>query len=566
MASTHAKTTRAAAPPLPTSREDVFHRALVDTSEARRFGVPRRDPRDEAEADAAAAAGQERGPSVDFSKIRIHTDAEADALARDLGAAAFTRGGDIYFRKGAWAPGTPAGNRLLAHELTHVQQQQRSGNMAVQCSPETDVQAELDRPVGADDTSAQAKRVVELTSMFNGLSFDEADVLLKRLTKRASGDKLAEAFHHRLSTHSRERLLGILQGRARSVPLSLPNVDNPARDPKYIDKIHDVSVRSAPLSHGVFELIWKGGKQTILHTEVDWKGGSHVFPLLDVYSNRDEALAAAKAWPIAKSYHRAVTFYRGKGGTILPTWFSRETAPETYDLIIDVEREVLGDLQAAEDFFRGLRNGMIVGAVLVPFFRGFIRVSGGGAGPKLPASPKGPPAATNAPVIDPVATDPAQIPTDSAAAKSSEGPRAAPESSSIPQLGRPVNATVNVGGGLEPGSEAATNLNPIKPGSGGPSRGIPNHVKAGFEDIGNVFEPGSVHNIISNRLRYGDVDWQKAAEGSAKVMANGGKLSLNIWTQTQEEVRAVVNAFKKAGFKDVRPIGSGPSTIILGHL
>ena len=59
----------------------------------------------------------------DFSQVRVHTDAQADASARALDALAFTAGRDVMFRQGQYAPETPPGRRLLAHELTHVVQQ-----------------------------------------------------------------------------------------------------------------------------------------------------------------------------------------------------------------------------------------------------------------------------------------------------------------------------------------------------------------------------------------------------------------------------------------------------------
>lgn len=121
---------------------------------------------------------------------------------------------------------------------------------------------------------------------------------------------------------------------------------------------------------------------------------------------------------------------------------------------------------------------------------------------------------------------------------------------------------MNVGGGLEPGCEGATNLNPIKEGSGGPVKDIPNHVKAGFEDIADVFEPGSVKELFSNRLRFGDVDWARAARGAAKAVAPGGRVSLNIWVSAGQDIALVIQAFVDAGFKNVQAIGSGPGTVV----
>ena len=59
----------------------------------------------------------------DFGGVRLHTGARADRLARDVGALAFTVGGDIAFRSGAYRPESSAGKTLIAHELTHVVQQ-----------------------------------------------------------------------------------------------------------------------------------------------------------------------------------------------------------------------------------------------------------------------------------------------------------------------------------------------------------------------------------------------------------------------------------------------------------
>jgi hypothetical protein len=66
----------------------------------------------------------ERRFGHDFSRVRVHTRAAAQSSATDVQARAFTVGHDIVFARGQYAPGTPHGKRLLAHELTHVVQQE----------------------------------------------------------------------------------------------------------------------------------------------------------------------------------------------------------------------------------------------------------------------------------------------------------------------------------------------------------------------------------------------------------------------------------------------------------
>ena len=69
----------------------------------------------------------ERGLGAELGHVRVHDDGEADALARSVGATAFTTGSDIFFRQGAYQPGSREGLRLLAHEATHVLQQAAGG-------------------------------------------------------------------------------------------------------------------------------------------------------------------------------------------------------------------------------------------------------------------------------------------------------------------------------------------------------------------------------------------------------------------------------------------------------
>ena len=59
----------------------------------------------------------------DFTNVRIHTNQQGADMAQSVNARAFTVGRDIVFGPGEYAPSTPEGQRLIAHELTHVIQQ-----------------------------------------------------------------------------------------------------------------------------------------------------------------------------------------------------------------------------------------------------------------------------------------------------------------------------------------------------------------------------------------------------------------------------------------------------------
>ena len=71
----------------------------------------------------ATRASLESRFRYDFSKVQVHTDSTAERSARAIQARAFTVGRDVVFGEGQYSPQTRDGQRLLAHELTHVVQQ-----------------------------------------------------------------------------------------------------------------------------------------------------------------------------------------------------------------------------------------------------------------------------------------------------------------------------------------------------------------------------------------------------------------------------------------------------------
>jgi hypothetical protein len=71
--------------------------------------------------------GQAMG--ADFSGVKVHTDAQSDQLNKSIQAKAFTTGQDVFFRQGAYEPSSQGGQELIAHELTHVVQQNGGGKV-----------------------------------------------------------------------------------------------------------------------------------------------------------------------------------------------------------------------------------------------------------------------------------------------------------------------------------------------------------------------------------------------------------------------------------------------------
>jgi hypothetical protein len=76
--------------------------------------------------DIETRATMESALGADFSGVRIHDDAAATASAQSVQAHAYTVGDDVVFQSDQYEPHSEGGQKMLAHELTHVIQQ-RSG-------------------------------------------------------------------------------------------------------------------------------------------------------------------------------------------------------------------------------------------------------------------------------------------------------------------------------------------------------------------------------------------------------------------------------------------------------
>ena len=90
---------------------------------------------------------------TNLAGVRVHSDDTSDQLAGELGARAFTVGSDIFFAANEYQPATSDGQRVIAHELTHVLQDSSQ--------PQTKLRVgAVDDPAEAQ-ADAVAQRVVE---------------------------------------------------------------------------------------------------------------------------------------------------------------------------------------------------------------------------------------------------------------------------------------------------------------------------------------------------------------------------------------------------------------------
>jgi len=112
----------------------------------------------------------------DFGDVRVHNDGAAHESARSVNAQAYTVGSNIVFQRDSYDPGSPSGQHMLAHELTHVVQQ-RSG------------------PVDGTDTGGGVK-VSDPSDRFEREAVANADRLMSTPASLASTPAAQRAVDH----------------------------------------------------------------------------------------------------------------------------------------------------------------------------------------------------------------------------------------------------------------------------------------------------------------------------------------------------------------------------------
>ncbi len=112
--------------------------------------------------DSRTRAFMEPRFGADFGNVRVHADSSAAISADAVQARAFTVGHQIVLGASEYAPGTPAGRALLAHELAHVVQQTSMATgraMLLQREPLGPTYGNLPRDMPAPGSSGDVVRL-----------------------------------------------------------------------------------------------------------------------------------------------------------------------------------------------------------------------------------------------------------------------------------------------------------------------------------------------------------------------------------------------------------------------
>lgn len=133
----------------------------------------------------------------DLSAVRLHRSDQAAQAAEALSARAFTHGQEIAFGPGEYAPHTPGGEQLLAHEVAHTLQPQPPGVALRQPKPKTQPKA----APKSDLEKAGELLGSGLTKIDNGKDTDlkgapkilrDGIKLLKKVAAKETGDRKAK--------------------------------------------------------------------------------------------------------------------------------------------------------------------------------------------------------------------------------------------------------------------------------------------------------------------------------------------------------------------------------------
>lgn len=145
------------------------------------------------------SGGERLSPSVraffesrfgrDFSQVRVHRESLAAESTRAVNAQAYTVGNHVVFGNGKYAPESPAGRELLAHELAHVVQQGASskiypqgGNKRVDSNANTSAMRGRDTPPPApvrrrSPLRLQRRSILQgIAGLFRGDDFSDAEL------------------------------------------------------------------------------------------------------------------------------------------------------------------------------------------------------------------------------------------------------------------------------------------------------------------------------------------------------------------------------------------------------
>jgi hypothetical protein len=297
-------------------------------------------PADE-RAEREAADGSLRAYRHDFGSVRVHADPRAAASAAALSARAYTVGPHIVFGPGEYAPHTARGRDLLAHELTHVRQQQAWGEPRVQ-------RAEFGTGARLDSLSGDPPRARLLAPYRDSVVAEELYGDPAAPLQFAPDDPMVV-------------LVDVARLRAEHRPL-FQRPTAPARNtwpfpglsPEDVRNYLDERVTAVAVNLVSGRAFFTLDDGRTLEAPLSWCDTTDrdIVPVVPVRAGRE--VAAAQAAELSRTeIGRAGTvvgFYRSDG-IVWPTLINPQTTPRVFSVFPQAQASARADVQATESTF-----------------------------------------------------------------------------------------------------------------------------------------------------------------------------------------------------------------------
>lgn len=92
-------------------------------------------------------------------------------------------------------------------------------------------------------------------------------------------------------------------------------------------------------------------------------------------------------------------------------------------------------------------------------------------------------------------------------------------------------------------------------------RGIPNHVEADASDIGQLFNAGSVDQVVGYNMAPEVINWQLAVPGIRSVLRPGGRFRFD-WQGANPEAAHLARLLREAEFREVSNLADALVTAV----
>lgn len=237
-----------------------------------------------------------------FGDVRIHADAAAAASARQVGGLAYTVGQRIVFDAGRYAPGTPRGDRLLAHELAHTLQQRRvaprlqracregdecdTGVKSTPAAPAAERGQEAFMQPGWSDVSELGIVYQEKASLFDEPGGQVTDTLAHDIKVMILKENIAQKWYAVMRADTGQ--FGYID--SRRLLRNLPDPDSRVVKVKAGDTALGIARAGYP---GRFDNAWKADKRYVVNALV-WvnEHAKHNFAGAPVIEKKDTVISA----------------------------------------------------------------------------------------------------------------------------------------------------------------------------------------------------------------------------------------------------------------------------------